>query len=400
MLSPRALGEHKGSMRIAIASRIFAPEPSAASFRLTALAQAFAEAGDSVDVLTVRTAKSEAPPEDDGLPYRVRRFPVLRDKHGYVRGYVQYLSFDVPLFFRILFGKRVDLIVAEPPPTTGFFVRCAAALRRTPYAYYAADIWSDAVAGTDAAPGLVAKVLGFVERFVLKGAAVVLSVSDGVTDRLQEMGTLPERIVTVGNGVDLASFPLEGDIKHIDGPYFLYAGTASEVHGARIFVDAFREFHANHPETRLVFIGQGSERETIRSLSQALPDGVVLHLPREEPGVVASWLRGAIVSLASSRPGQGYDFSFPTKIYASVAVGTPVIFTGLGPAIDFLEVSKAGWSVDYDPDSVVQAMEEAYRASLSPEWQQRRKPFALRMRDTVGLERVASRAVAAAHERL
>lgn len=387
-------------MRVGIASRIFAPEPSAASFRLTALANAFVEVGDTVEVLTVRTAKSEATPNDSDLPYLVKRFPVLRDKHGYVRGYVQYLSFDVPLFFRILFGKRLDLIVAEPPPTTGFFVRCAAALRRTPYAYYAADIWSDAVAGTDAAPGLVARVLGVVERFVLRGASIVLSVSDGVTERLEEMGTPSERVVTVGNGVDLDAFPLEGDAVQIGGPYFLYAGTASEVHGARIFVDAFRQFFTSHPETRLVFIGQGAERETIRILSRELPDDAVLHLPREDPGVVASWLRGAIVSLASSRPGQGYDFSFPTKIYASVAVGTPVIFTGLGPAIDFLETSKAGWSVPYDTASVVEAMEAAYRESLAPEWREQRRPFALRMRETVGLERVARRAVAAAHERL
>lgn len=384
-------------MRIAIASRIFAPEPSAASFRLKALAHGFEEAGDEVEVLTVRTTESVVDTEDEGSPFVVKRFPVLRDKHGYVRGYIQYLSFDVPLFFRVLFGKRFDLIVAEPPPTTGFFVRCAATLRRTPYAYYAADIWSDAVAGTDAAPGPVAKLLGIVERFVLRGASVVFSVSDGVTNRLKELGVSPARIATVGNGVDLASFPLEGSARQIDGPYFLYAGTASEVHGARIFVDAFRVFHAKHPETRLVFIGQGSEREAIRRLARALPDNAVVHLPREDPSVVASWLRGAIVSLASSRPGQGYDFSFPTKIYASVAVGTPVIFTGLGPAIDFLESSGAGWAVAYDAGSVVVAMEEAYRESLSPGWQERREPFALRMREKVGLERVARLAVTAAH---
>lgn len=387
-------------MRVAIASRIFAPEPSAASFRLSALADSFACAGDAVEVLTVKTARNSPKREDSQRRYKVKRFPVLRDKHGYVRGYIQYLSFDLPLFFRVLFGQKRDLIVVEPPPTTGFFVRIAAAIRRTPYAYYAADIWSDAVAGTDAAPGLIARVLRGVEKFALRGAAVVFSVSEGVTNRLQEIGLDSQNIVTIGNGVDLDAFPIEGEVQQTDGPYFVYAGTASEVHGARIFVDAFQEFHKDYPETRLVFIGQGTEREAISEVAATMPEGAVVELPRQEPSVVAEWLRGAIVSLASSRPGQGYDFGFPTKMYASVAVGTPVIFAGLGPAIDFLRTGDAGWAVEYDEGEVVAAMTAAYAASSTPEWREQRRPFAMRMRESVGLNRVADLAVAASHERV
>ncbi|MDO5500237.1 MAG: hypothetical protein Q4F67_11230 [Propionibacteriaceae bacterium] len=33
-------------------------------------------------------------------------------------------------------------MIVEPPPTTGLVVRVACALRRTPYVYYAADLWS------------------------------------------------------------------------------------------------------------------------------------------------------------------------------------------------------------------------------------------------------------------
>ena len=78
--------------------------------------------------------------------------PVLRDEAGYVRGYAQYMSFDLPLALRLLAGRRPDLVVAEPPPTTGAVVRVIAALRGVPYAYYAADVWSDASQATGA-PG-------------------------------------------------------------------------------------------------------------------------------------------------------------------------------------------------------------------------------------------------------
>ena len=49
----------------------------------------------------------------------MRTFPVLRDRNGYVRGYLPYLSFDLPLILRLLFARRPSVVVVEPPPTTG-----------------------------------------------------------------------------------------------------------------------------------------------------------------------------------------------------------------------------------------------------------------------------------------
>lgn len=377
-------------MRVAIASRIFNPEPSAASFRLAALANAFSEAGHDTEVLTVTPPQGVAS-VSASTPYWVRRWPVLRDRNGYVRGYVQYMSFDIPLFFRILLGRKRDLIVSEPPPTTGFFVRLAATLRRTPYAYYAADIWSDAAAQTGA-PAWMVRTVRRLELFALRGAKIVLSVSDGVTTRLAELG-ITGHVVTIGNGVDLSSFPATGDAGELDGPYFLYAGTASEVHGAGIFLDAFAQLLADRPDAKLVFLGQGSDRSEIEERSRALPEGAVNFLPRAEPEIVATWLRGATASLASVRPGQGYDFAFPTKLYASAAAGVPAIFTGAGPGAEFIRANKSGFVADYTTPSVTEAMRSALRASEAPGAAADRKRLAEWAAETIGLDRVAARAV-------
>ena len=107
--------------RVLIASRLFAPEVSAGAFRLRALARGFVHRGCRVRVVTT-TPPPTAPAttvEERGI--EVSRFPVLRDRGGNVRGYVQYLSFDIPLFFRLLFA-RYDVAVAEAPPTTGLVV--------------------------------------------------------------------------------------------------------------------------------------------------------------------------------------------------------------------------------------------------------------------------------------
>jgi glycosyltransferase involved in cell wall biosynthesis len=195
----------------------------------------------------------------DGIT--VRRAAVLRDSAGYVRGYAQYMSFDIPAFFRVVFSRKFDALIVEPPPTTGVFMRMAAAIRRVPYLYFAADIWSDASKAAGVA-SFVSRTVARLERWALNGAYTVLSVSEPVTDRLREMGvTAP--ITTVGNGIDTTTFCLDGPTQSSDSPYFLYAGTASEVHGAKIFVDAFRLIAGDHPETRLVFLGQGADREEI-----------------------------------------------------------------------------------------------------------------------------------------
>ena len=144
-------------MLVTLATRTFTPEPTAAALRLGALARALAAGGDRVRVLTsrlaptvARDARENGQAGDDGGRNRglveVRRAPVLRDPTGAVRGYLSYLSFDVPLVSRLLTTPRPDVVVCEPPPTTGVAVRLACAARRVPYVYYCADIVSDAAA--------------------------------------------------------------------------------------------------------------------------------------------------------------------------------------------------------------------------------------------------------------
>ena len=154
-------------MRIIIASRIFSPEPAAASFMLEAIARRFAAAGHTVVVLTTTPPRGTPPVDIPGVI--VHRFPVLRDRSGYVRGYLPYLSFDIPLLFRLLFRRRADLYFVEPPPTTGAVVRTVTGLLHRPYFYDAADIWSDA-ASMATSSALILWLLRRVENFAIGGA--------------------------------------------------------------------------------------------------------------------------------------------------------------------------------------------------------------------------------------
>ena len=377
-------------MRIVLATRLYAPEPAVAAGRLAVIVGELERRGHDVEVLTSRAPRSASGAAPGS---RVRRWPVLRDRQGAVRGYLPYLSFDVPLFFRLLSARRPDLVLVEPPPTTGTAVRWATALRRVPYAYLAADIVSDAAeqAGTT---GPVVRAVRRLERLAVTRAALVLTVSSEFAARLRQLGVRDDRLVTIGNGADPRVFAPEGPGAPFEHPFALYAGTASEVHGPQVLVEAL----AQVPELHLVFLGGGTQHEALRQLGERLAPGRVSVLPTVPAVEAAAWSRAALVSLASIAPARsehGYPF-FPAKLHAAALCGTPILHVGEGPGAAFATDAPLGTAVPYDAEAVAEALRGMLADPASPS---ARAAFAAWARERVSLDAVATRA-ADALERL
>ena len=374
---PRTLARMTSVERFAIASRIYRPEPAAASLFLGSVSDALAEAGHDIEVLTVtppRSLRGRSGGSRQGSPSsseRVRTFPVLRDKSDYVRGYLQYLSFDVPLAFRLLFARRPSVVFVEPPPTTGAVVRVVCALRRIPYVYDAADIWSDA-AGHATGSSFVVRALRWVERFAMRGAAAMTTISEGVVGRVRELGVDTPMTVT-GFGADTSAFsytevPLERT--------FLYAGTFTELHGAGILIDAFARFNETHPGYRLKFVGHGTGVEAMRTEAARLGVASSVEFTESIPAAeLRPQLNGAVASLATLDPDGGYAYAFTSKAYSSLASGCPVIFAGVGPTVDFMDEAAGslpvGRAVVYDADAIAEAMRAAADHPLPADERQR-----------------------------
>lgn len=341
--------------RVLIASRLFAPEVSAGAFRLGALAKAVVRRGDYVRVLTT-VPPAHAPEIADAAGVAVQRWPVLRDRGGNVRGYVQYLSFDAPLFPRLI-GSGFDVVVAESPPTTGLVAVVAAWLKRRPVVYYAADVWTDGVISMGA-PNLVVEIMRRMERAVLRRSSRIISVSDEVTERLCALGADPNRIVTVGNGIDTEVFsetvtPAKAGA---DLRYFVYTGTMSEWQQPDVFIRALSLIAENFPDVRIMFFGQGAVEAELRRLADELVPGRVDFGGVIHPVDSAAWIRGAVASLVSIVPGIGYDFARPTKTYAAAAVGTPVLFAGPETGSSLVRDAGLGRATEFTPQGVADAM--------------------------------------------
>lgn len=360
------------SPHVVVASRVYTPEPVAAAFRQEALVIALESAGAEVTVLTTTasgagTVRSRA--------RRVSRWPVRRDSQGQVRGYFSYLSFDIPLALRLLLQRPMDALVLEPPPTTGLVGMVAAGLRRVPYTFYAADVWSDATDSVEGVPTIVRTLVRWAETTVWKRAARVLTISPGVQRRLEELTGARQGYVMVGNGIDTSTFTTHGPIAEDTGagPYFVYAGTVSEWQGAGVFIDAFARVRAEHPQARLLFFSEGSGRDALAArVRREEIDGIEFR-DKIPPSEVAAQLRGAVAGLSSITPGQGYEFALPTKIYAATATGTPVIHAGEGAAHERIRDHGLGWACRYDAEQVAAAMGAAITGAGAPAAEQLRE---------------------------
>lgn len=347
------------TLRIVVATRLYTPEIGAAAFRLQALVDALQGSGAVVKVLTTKPPLPDTGTMSSNA--NVRRWPVLRDKGGNVRGYVQYMSFDVPLLFRLLFTKA-DVVVSEPPPTTGVVVAVSSWLRRRPYVYYAADVWTDALAATNA-PRPVVQLMRAFETLALRRAAMIIAISDGVAERLMTFNVDQNSITVINNGIDTTVFKTAGQVVRRDYPYFVYTGTMSEWQGADIYIRALSKVREEYPCAKIFFFGGGSHVDDLKQLAGRLAPANVEFGGVISPSRTAEWIRGAHASLVSIVPGQGYDFAKPTKIYAAAACGTPVVFAGVGEAARIIKDNALGTVADFTEESVAEAMLQILRCN-------------------------------------
>lgn len=382
-----------GRPRVVLASRLFLPEVSAGAFRLGALTRGLVARGAAVDVVTTIPPKALRDQAVSIPGARIRRWPVLRDAGGNVRGYIQYLSYDAPLALRLL-GARADVIAAESPPTTGLVAAVVAKLRRTPLAYYAADVWTDGVTSMGASKPVIG-LMRFMERAVLRAARVILSVSPEVTERLVALGADPDRIATIGNGIDTDVFSPDATPQDLGRPYFVYTGTMSEWQQPDVFVKGFARIAQQNPDVDLRFFGQGALLDELKSLAAQLAPGRV-HFGGVVPAAEsAQWIRGALASMVSIVPGKGYDFARPTKTYAAAACGTPVLFAGAATGRELVADAGLGEATGFDEREVSEAMERLIAQQADGRTEAKRTGRAAWARENVSLAAAGERAAAA-----
>lgn len=194
-------------------------------------------------------------------------------------------------------------------------------------------------------------------------AHAVTAVTEGVRDALIEKGVDPSRIVWLPNGADTMMFspgpPREDIVERYGGQpgesMFLYAGTHGYVHGLEVLLDA-AALLAGEP-VRIVFVGDGSEKDALKQRSADLALDNVTFLDPVSPAEVADLLRCATGALVSVRGGDVYRTIRSAKAIPAMSSGRPVIYSGDDEGSSLIEEIGAGLvTPPGDPEAVAAAI--------------------------------------------
>jgi teichuronic acid biosynthesis glycosyltransferase TuaC len=177
-------------------------------------------------------------------------------------------------------------------------------------------------------------------QWAAERAAGLVTVSAGLRQRLVALGTPPERVRVLRNGVDLATFRPPADreaARRALGfvrPTLLAVGNLIPLKRHALIVEAL----ADLPGVDLAIVGDGPERPRIEALTRrpGLADRVRLlgRLPQEKlPDIYGA---ADILVHPSLREG------WPNVLLESMACGTPVVATDFDSAGEIVAAPEAG----------------------------------------------------------
>ena len=214
-------------------------------------------------------------------------------------------------------------------------------------------------------------------RWTLRQASGIIAVSAALKRSMVELGTPPDKIQVISNGVDLQRFGL---MDHSvarrrlglteDGPILVSVAALKPQKGHQVLISAVAELAQCHPSLKLYILGEGEYRNNLEKLicEKRLQKRVVLKgiRPNEE---LKLWYNAADLScLVSAREG------WPNVITESLACGTPVLATRVGGIPEILHSEELGILVNETVESIAAGLERA----LAKNWN--RESIALQTR--------------------
>jgi len=193
-------------------------------------------------------------------------------------------------------------------------------------------------------------------RWAAARASGLVAVSSGLRDRLVALGTGPERVRVLRNGVDLALFrPSDREAARerlgFTRPTLLAVGNLVALKRHRLMIQAL----ALLPDTDLVIVGEGPERGAIETLAGARGVAGRVRLLGQMPQQKLPEIYGAadLLVLVSTHEG------WPNVLLESMACGTPVVVSEIPGIHDIVGARAAGSIVaDVMPDRLAAAVRD------------------------------------------
>ncbi len=220
--------------------------------------------------------------------------------------------------------------------------------------------------------GLIHKIYFKTEKFLIKYANVVITVSLSIAKEYSENYKL-RKVYIVHNCPHLQEttkqdlFRKELGISS-ESKIFIYQGGLFAGRGLLQIIDAFKQIENNKtktPEHIIVFMGYGPLEEEIKTLSGKY-DTIFYYPPQKQSDIIkytssADWGVIFIKNISKS-----YYYSLPNKLFESIMANLPVIASPLLELSNIINENKIGIvAKDFSTEALVEAIQKTNNEQIN-----------------------------------
>lgn len=330
-------------MRLIILNQFFYPDHSATSQLMTDLGESLVERGIEVTAISSRgryTGGEKLSRREDYKGVRIERaWATGFGKRTIARRVSDYLSFYLGATWKLLRVPSHDVVMAlTTPPLIGLVALVIGRLRRMRVILLVQDVYPDiAVAlGTLHANSLVTKALNWISGQVLRRSDRIIVLSECMRDRIAaKVGErCAAQIDVIHNWADGADIhPLTEPVNpfvaehNLDQSFVvLFSGNLGRVNEFSTVLEAALLLR-DRSDVVFLFVGDGAkakEIEDFRNKHGLANVRLLPYQPRHQLRYSLAAGHALLVTLADGLAG----LSVPSKAYAIMAAGRPLLFVG------------------------------------------------------------------------
>ena len=348
-------------MRVLILSQYYKPEPIP---KPAELAEELCRKGHSVSVVT------GLPNYPTGVLYPGFRLGLVQREilegvkiartfelpyHGKnsIGRILNYLTFMITAPLGSFFVPRCDVMyVWHPPLTVGVAAWIIARLRNIPFIYDVQDIWPESVVLSGMVRNkFIIRMLSMLERFIYRRADHIFVVTHGARDNLLEKGVNPEKVSVMPHWIDeTKAVRMDSETRQsvrqaygwTDKFVSLFAGNIGIVQG----LDAVARAAALLPCDSgflICLIGDGTDKQRLQELAMSLAvEDRIQFLDRHPAEEMPALMEASDALLVHLKSAPMAQWVIPTKIFAYLSAGRPILMAMDGAGADLVRDSGGG----------------------------------------------------------
>lgn len=328
--------------KLVFVNRFFDPDESATSLLLTDLARGLADASLRVHVFCSRqlytNPRACLQRREQLHGVTIHRLPTTRyGRAGLLGRSIDYATFYAAAFWTLLGQlKRGDVVVSKTdPPLICIPVALCARLKGARLVNWQQDVFPEvATILTRPLPRWLDAMLRRLRDWSMRSAAANVLIGNRMLEYFAQRGIPRAKLRVIENWADgdaIAPKPVEASALRaqlgLKGKFVVcYSGNLGRAHEFETLVAAADRLR-REPAIVFLIIGGGARMEPLRRAVEARGLGNFLFLPYQPRAELKDSLAAADVHLASLLPSLE-GLIMPSKLYAVMAAGRPLIFVG------------------------------------------------------------------------